>query len=518
MTPSASKSKIYPDFRNPYAPERGQLALLKAAAMAVAIAAAGLVFSLFGFDFLPFRIERPYLIPWVIATGIVITAPIIYLKRIGELTLVHPLVFAAATYFFPIFFLGGWSLVFGLSNYYYLAFVNDPEYDLPLTFLYVILGFGALSIGFLVSPGRKLGRRIGEKLPTGDLTSTELFVGSIVFLIGGFYSTLVALELGQIGYQAAGTIYGDVGSLNVYLTVIVPTSSFLLWLVFFQQKGWSINKFVILAAQVMAAVFMLLALGGKSSLLQSVLYLFGAFVLVRRKILFKNWMWLSAGLTLALVVGFIYGTTFRDLKGNADRISTESYFEIAYDTFTAIGEVDAGRRFEESFYQLAERLEIASSLAVVVSNYEALKPYEAEYGLENNIWQYTWTAFIPRFIWKDKPQIADNYSYNELYFGYGGFGLAITSMGDLLRNFGPIGVPLGMFLLGFLIRVFYASLIEGQPFSAWRGTLYFLVLTKISYDSFYGEILPTAIRVAAIVIIQLLLIKIIFKILPLRRM
>ena len=39
----------------------------------------------------------------------------------------------------------------------------------------------------MVSPGRKLGRRIGEKLPTGDLTSTELFVGSIVFLIGGFY-------------------------------------------------------------------------------------------------------------------------------------------------------------------------------------------------------------------------------------------------------------------------------------------------------------------------------------------
>jgi hypothetical protein len=207
----------------------------------------------------------------------------------------------------------------------------------------------------------------------------------------------------------------------------------------------------------------------------------------------------------------------RSIKGSDERISTESYLDLAYDTDTSIGDVDASKRLEESFYQLAERLEIASSLSVFVSNYEALKPYEAEYGLENNIWQYTWTAFIPRFVWKDKPQIADNYSYNELYFGYGGFGLAITSMGDLLRNFGPIGVPLGMLLLGFLIRIFYSAFIEAQPFSAWRGTLYFVVLTKISYDSFYGEILPTAIRVAAMVIFQLVLIKVLFKFLPVRR-
>jgi hypothetical protein len=137
-----------------------------------------------------------------------------------------------------------------------------------------------------------------------------------------------------------------------------------------------------------------------------------------------------------------------------------------------------------------------------------LAQYEAGYGLENNIWQYTWTAFVPRFLWKDKPQIADNFSYNELYFGYGGFGLAITAMGDLLRNFGPIGVPIGMLVLGFFIRIFYSALVEGQPFSAWRGTLYFVVVARISYDSFYGEILPTVVRVAAIVIVQLLFIKI----------
>jgi hypothetical protein len=472
------------------------------------VAVIGLFFALFGFEALPFQIERAYLTPWVIGTGIVIVVPLYYLKRKGEFHVAHPLVYAAGTYFFPMFFLGGWSLVFGLSSYYYLAYVNDPEYDFPLAFFYIIVGFGFLSLGFLIPAGRRVGHRIARWLPKGDLNSSEIILGSTVSLVAGFYATLVALELGQIGYQSGGVVYGDAGSLSGYLTIVVPTSSVLLWLVFFQQKEWNVTKYAILAAQAFAAVFMLVALGGKSSLIQSVLYMGGAFVLVRRKLVFRNWVWVTVGLGLALVVGFIYGTTFRSLKETDERVSAENYVEVAFDTIAKIGEGGGVGEIGQSFQQFAERLEIASSLAVVVSNYEALRTYEAGYGLENNIWQYTWTAFVPRFFWKDKPTIADNFSYNELYFGYGGFGLAITAMGDLLRNFGPVGVPIGMFVLGFVIRVFYCTLVEGQPFSAWRSALYFIVVTKISYDSFYGEILPTVIRVAAVVIIQLLFIKV----------
>ena len=499
-----------------YDDRKGKLGL-KVALGFMAVAVIGLFFLLFGVEALPFHVERPYLIPWVIATGIVIIAPLIYLKKRGEFTLAHPLVYAAGAYFFPIFFLGGWSLVFGLSNYYYLAFVNNPEYDFPLAFLYIMLGFGALSLGFLIPPGRWLGNRVSSWFPTGDFKPVELVGACIVFLIGGFYATLMALELGQIGYQSSGLILGDVGSLNFYLTIIVPASAFLLWVAFFRLNEWNVYSYVIIAAQVFTAGFMLIVLGGKSSLLYSVIYFVGAFVLVKRKIFFRNWVWLTAGLVIALIVGFVYGTTFRTVKGSDERVSSDQYAELAFDAIAKIGQEDSLARAQESFLQLAERLEIASSLAVVVSNYEALATYEAGYGLNDNIWQYTWTAFIPRFLWKDKPMIADNYSYNELYFGYGGFGLAITAMGDLLRNFGPVGVPIGMFVLGFFIRVFYSALIEGQPFSAWRSVIYFIVLTKISYDSFYGEILPTTLRVAAIIVVQLLLMRIFVKLFTFRR-
>jgi len=483
----------------------------------MAISVVGLLYLFVGIDSLPFQVERPYLIPWVIATGLVIVAPTAYLKWKGQFSFVHPLVYSGATYFFPMFFVGGWSLVFGLSNYYYLTFVKDPEVDFPLTFLYIIIGFASLSVGFLIPPGRKIGERIAKWLPSKDLSSREIFYGSLIFLFLGFYATLVALDLGQIGYQTVGAVIGALGSLNVYLAVIVQISSFLLWIVFFRQEGWSVSKSVIFVAQIISAVFMLIVVGGKSGLIHSFIYLVAAYLLVKRQVFFRNWVWLGFGLTVALIFGTLYGTTFRSVKGDIDRISAESYVNLSLDTLFRMGEKNPTDEISDGFYLLAERFEIVSSLAVVVSNHEDLRQYEADYGLYNNIWEYTWTGFIPRFLWKDKPKIGDNSAYNELYFGYAGYGYAITSMGDLLRNFGPIGVPVGMFLLGFVFRTFYAALIEGQPFSAWRSTVYFLVLAKVSYEGFYGEILPTSIRIAAIVVVQLLTIKLLSRILSFRR-
>ena len=59
-----------------------------------------------------------------------------------------------------------------------------------------------------------------------------------------------------------------------------------------------------------------------------------------------------------------------------------------------------------------------------------------------------------------------------------------------------------------MASVFYAMFVEELPFSIWRYTLYLTVLAKISYDSFYGEIFPTVIRVAVIIFIQLFILKV----------
>jgi oligosaccharide repeat unit polymerase len=483
------------------------------AILAMCVAALCLLFLTVGSESLSTRIERPYLIPWVIATGIVVAAPSVYLKWKGDFSFTNPLVFAALTYFFPVFFLGGWSLAFGLSHYYFLNYVTDPEYNFPLTFVYIMVGYAGLSVGYFIPTGKSIGNYVSKWLPKWEFTLEEIVVACVFCLIVGFCLNILALEVGQIGYQSGDFLFGETGSLTYYLTIVLPSSSFLLWLAFFKFEKWNFLHLVIAGAQVITAIFMLVVLGGKSGLLLSAVLAIGAFVLVRQQITFKHWAIFGGILAFCLVAGTIYGTNFRATKGNYERMSASEYGSVAVESITSLGDSGISSQLSESFEQLANRLEVVSALAVVVANHEALSTYEASYGLENNIWTYTWTALIPRFLWKDKPIIADGFSYNELYFDHGGFGLSLTAMGDLLRNFGPIGVPLGMILLGFGIRIFYSMLVEGVTFSAWKSTIYFIVMIKISYDGFYGEILPTMIRVSAVIFVQIVILFVIVQLL-----
>ena len=142
-----------------------------------------------------------------------------------------------------------------------------------------------------------------------------------------------------------------------------------------------------------------------------------------------------------------------------------------------------------------------SSVAVVVSNYEELKPYEESYGLDNNVWNDTVTFFVPRVVWPDKPVASDPRKYSELYFDFGDNSFTITPVGDLLRNFGVVGVPIGMFILGLFLRTIYRALIEGRRITTWSATLYFMLITAVSYESFYGSILPYLFKVGVTTVV-----------------
>ena len=157
-------------------------------------------------------------------------------------------------------------------------------------------------------------------------------------------------------------------------------------------------------------------------------------------------------LVLAIVVGMIYGTTFRGIKQGEDRVSMDEYSEFIGTTFDKLVEQDLIDNLGQGISALTERIEGVSSVAVVVSNYEKLEPYEESYGLKDNIIKDSLFFFIPRPLWVNKPVGSEPRKYADLYFNYGENSFAITPMGDLLRNFGPVGVPLGMMLLGFLLQ------------------------------------------------------------------
>jgi len=226
-----------------------------------------------------------------------------------------------------------------------------------------------------------------------------------------------------------------------------------------------------------------------------------AYWLSGRRIKMKHGIVFGAILTVALVVGMAYGTTFRSLKGGEARAGFGEYFSTAWATVDKLSNDGVGKGLETAGYAIGERFDSTSSLAVVVANHEKLQPYEEGYHLSNNVLNSLLTAFIPRFVWTDKPLTSDARAYSALYFDFGDNSFAITLMGDLLRNFGPVGVPLGMILLGFVLRIIYSALIEGQAILAWRAAVFYMLLTSISYEGFYDSVLPSLVRFGVIAIL-----------------
>jgi hypothetical protein len=452
----------------------------------------------------------PYLVPWITAATLVILAPLGYSFYKGKFTLFDPITWASWSYFLPVFIMGGIVFAIGLNQPYFVAFIDDPKTNLPLTYLYIILGTGGLALGYYLPFGRKIGGYVGKKLPGWDWTPESIVLPAIVLLIIGFWFQISAWVSGIIGFQR-NFQFDAFDSVQYFLSLLVIEGSFLLWLYIFQTKNRNTIFFLILFLQIAIIPIRTMIAGSRGSLFQSFIIITMAYILSGKKLKPKQAVLFASTLVLVIFIGMIYGTTFRHVKGNENKVSAGEYVDNVFQTVDVISSKNVGEVFSEAASNLGERLENVSALAVIVSSYEKLAPYEAAYGMENNIWVYTWTAFIPRFIWEDKPIVSDARAFSDLYFNYADNSFPMTTIGDLLRNFGPVGIPLGMILLGFFLRILYAALIENQPPSMWRSMAYLMLLTRVSHEGFYGTILPEMIRAGFIVFLTVLLIKFIAK-------
>ena len=79
-------------------------------------------------------------------------------------------------------------------------------------------------------------------------------------------------------------------------------------------------------------------------------------------------------------------------------------------------------------------------------------------------------------------------------------------MGDLLRNYGVIGVPIGMFLLGLLLRIIYRTFVEDQPAVLWRATLYFMLLMAVNYETFFAAIIPYLFKIGTTAVVGVVIV------------
>lgn len=451
-----------------------------------------------------------YLFPWCILAGSIILAPSLYLLYKGKFNLFNPLVFAAWSYIFPAFVLGGVILVFGWSDPFYLTFIEDPHYELPLSLMYVALGYLGMTVGYFLPVGRLFSNVIETRLPKWDWKPSQVWAGGLLLMAAGFGVNIISFLRGIVGYQRAETIESYDGLL-VFMLILLAEGNILLWLAIFQTKKKTGVFYIVLAILIALIPLRSAMLGSRSSLMLSIIPIAMAFVFSGRKLKWQHTSVFGVVLVVAMCLGIVYGTTFRNVKGTEARMEAGDYFGQVAATLEYLSNHDPILIFEDGTKALAERVENLSSLGVVVSNYEKLAPYEAAYGLENNIINDLLYSFVPRFVYADKPNTSDTRAYSDLYFNYGENSFTVTPFGDLLRNFGPVGIPLGMLLIGIYLRTIYATLIETANPSMWKKVAYYPLLTVISYESFFATLFPSIIRVSFVLIVSLYIVNLLVK-------
>lgn len=449
--------------------------------------------------------EGFYLLPWSILAGACVLAPSVYLLYKGKFDLFHPLVFAAWSYIFPAYVIGSILVAFGWVDRYFLSFIEDPEYNFPLTLVYISVGFLGMTAGFFLPVGRKFAEWIEPRLPKWRWRSEEMWLPGILLLLCGVAFNIIGFIQGLIGYQRNIEV-NIFDGLFFFLLTLLTEGTVLLWLAVFSAKRRTGAYYLVIAILVIFLPLRMAVLGSRSSLILGLLPIAMAFLYSGRKLKMRTAAAFAVIGLVAVMIGVIYGTTFRNIKGSEARMGAGDYFGQVVATVEYLSDENPQLVLQESAQALADRIDNVSSVAVVVANYEKLAPYEASYGLENNIINDLFTSFIPRFVWNEKPPTSDPRAYSDLYFGYGDNSFAISPFADLLRNFGPIGVPLGMLFLGIYLRLIYSSLIDTPNPAMWKKVAYFALLTVVSYEAFYATIFPSMIRLLFVLAISLFLV------------
>ena len=449
--------------------------------------------------------EGLYLLPWTCLAAVCVLGPSAYLLYAGKFDLFHPLVFAAWSYVFPAYVIGSVIVAFGWVDRYFLSFIEDPEHNIPLTLVYISLGFVGMSVGFFLPIGRKVAEWIEPRLPNWRWQPEQMWLPGVMLLLSGVAFNIIGFIQGLIGYQRNIEINVFDGLLFFLLTLLTE-GTVLLWLAIFTAKKRTGAFYLVLAVLLIFLPLRMAVLGSRSSLVLGLLPIAMAYLYSGRKLKLGTAAVFGVIGVIAILIGVVYGTTFRNIKGSEARISAGDYFGQVVATVDYLADENPQLVMQQTAQALADRIDNLSSVAVVVANYEKLAPYEASYGLENNIINDLYTSFIPRFVWPEKPPTSDPRAYSDLYFGYGDNSFAISPFADLVRNFGPIGVPVGMLILGIYLRLIYASLIDTPNPAMWKKVAYFSLLTVVSYEAFYATIFPSLVRLLVVLTISLFIV------------
>ncbi|MEZ5333264.1 MAG: O-antigen polymerase [Thermoanaerobaculia bacterium] len=469
---------------------------------------------------------------WIAVMAAALATPFLVQRRFGAFEPFSPVTYPVWTYLAPVFVVGSALLASGIAKQAPDLIPVPVDLQYCLAMAYLVVGWTGLLIGYYCRWGDDLGARVRRRLPDTRWTTVELRVSAALLLAAGLGLYWLAFRLGVIGHQRLATV-GPWDGLLIFLSFVSHVAAFLLWFSLFERPSWTGGERALAVGLYLLGPLSLTISASRAGLVTHLLLLALAFRLAGRRIRWRHVILFGVLGAASLAIGTIWSTTYRLSKGDEAPIyrTEEQSAEPRADStrpthrdsqpqeggtqarpegarasnlelVTETAEIVAERGLTDNVLfvlrNVAVRIEITSSVAMLVAKYRLLRPMEEQTGLAGNIWRDTWTAPIPRFLWPDKPKVSDARTYSLVYFDYGGTSFAMTPVGDLLRNFGPVGVPLGMALLGFALRLLYRTLVAGPVARPAPAAIYAIGLMNINYEGFYGSLLPTVMRLVAV--------------------
>ena len=409
-------------------------------------------------------------------------------SRVGFVDFFSPPLRACWLFFIPQFVV---PIVLLVTNQYTLTSVglllSDPMKARTMAVWFAVAGLVFLCLGYLLPVGKPI------TLNVLNLPLRRLRFPAAVLMVLGVVGYMGALRTGVAGYQLVQQVSSQ-GALFIGLTSAGDVGILLsFWCFLDNHRDWPLLALGILMLVARAALS-----GSRGTLFSSLILLMGVYQYHHKGLSMRRLaMWIVAG-ALVLVLGISFGSLFRMEKvrtagrasslGAADtlRISAIALHEMSKRPINDLATFTRDRIFE--------RLDGISSLGVIVSLHAELKSSEVAVGIDGNILKDLVASFVPRFLWPGKPVIGNSEVIGNLYFNTSGTSPATTYMGDLYRNFGLVGIFIGMALLGVSLRLLYRWFIEGQKLQPLRCALFLSVSMGANYESLYSQFFPGLIQ------------------------
>jgi len=410
--------------------------------------------------------------------------------RRKPLDLFQPLNYASWIFFLPEFVVPG--VIFALTSLdsEMSGLLNDRDAEASVAMACALLGFCGLALGY-----SRRWFRIRTTPSQFELPAASLRTLSLTLLVLGTISQVAAFSLGVLDYSFSVDIAVLVATYSLFAQFTLAAHAIIWFAIFNGEHGWRFLGVLSIACWLFEAAIS----ASRAAFLWPVLLLLATYQYAKPNIPVRRIaLRFSVPIVVALILGLAFGTIYRRVKvenvGREATLASADLSVILKATYTELSFMSAKEIASLSTEVFLSRLDAVSNLAVILRDRDKNLAAERSAGITNNILRDAFAGFIPRVLWPTKPAAGNAEEIGYVYFGSAQTSPTITYMGDLYRNFGRVGVFLGMFILGLFLRGVYASLIEGHTLTPLRVASFLFLMRAVNYESPISPLFPILLR------------------------